>query len=151
MIWLLPIAALAALFIGFVTLWNRRLTHEIAERKRAEGSLQASEEQFRGLAEGSIQGIMVHQNRKLLYVNQALAEIFGYGSPEEVLGLGLSSPQFFAPEERERMNSYGEARLRGGEAEPTITLCCIAKISCGLRPSYGLLPVSARKSIAPRA
>ena len=88
---------------------------DITERKRAEMALRASEERFRGLIEGSIQGILVHRNLKPLFANRALAEIFGLGRPEEVLQL-KSVEVFIAPHERKRIRNYLGARLRGETA-----------------------------------
>ncbi len=58
------------------------LAHDVTERKRAEQSLQAAEQQFRGLVEQSIAGIYIIQKDKLVYVNPRLAEILGYDSAE---------------------------------------------------------------------
>ena len=46
LVWLLPIAAVAALLIGFVTVWNRRLAHEIAERVRTHLELASERERL---------------------------------------------------------------------------------------------------------
>ena len=65
---------------GFVT-----IATDITERKRAEAALMESEARFRNMVEGSIQGVsIVNAARKPLFVNQALANIFGYDSPEEI-------------------------------------------------------------------
>ena len=62
---------------------------DISERKRAEASLHAASEQFRGLVEQMITGIYVVQDKQFVYVNPRLAEIFGYGSAEDVIGLDV--------------------------------------------------------------
>ena len=58
----------------------------ITKRKRAEQALRAAEEQFRGLVEQSIAGIYIIQDGKFAYVNPRFAEIFGYGSADELIG-----------------------------------------------------------------
>jgi PAS domain S-box-containing protein len=60
---------------------------DITKLKQATTDLQNSEARFRALAEGSIQGILVHRNHKPLFVNQAFARIHGFASTDEILAL----------------------------------------------------------------
>jgi PAS domain S-box-containing protein len=62
------------------------IIRDITERIEAAQSLRAAEEQFRGLVEQSIAGIYLLQDNKFIYVNPRLIQIFGYGSPEELIG-----------------------------------------------------------------
>jgi diguanylate cyclase (GGDEF)-like protein/PAS domain S-box-containing protein len=93
------------------------LGNEIAERKQAEEALKSSEERFRNLIEGSIQGIFIHRDFKPLFVNQAFANILGYESADELLASIESIEDHHAPHERARLRGYKDARLRG-EAAP---------------------------------
>jgi PAS domain S-box-containing protein len=61
---------------------------DITERKKAEQALQENEERFRLLAESSLTGIYFFQEGHFLYVNKALASIFGYKVEELVGHLG---------------------------------------------------------------
>jgi len=79
--------------------------------------LKDSEDRFRNLIEGSIQGILIHRNWTPLFVNQAYASILGYDSPEELMALG-SVENHLAPYERDRRRRYMEARM-GGEPAPS--------------------------------
>ena len=93
-----------------VLLWT-----DITERKHAEAALEESEERFRNLIEGSVQGVLIHINHKPLFVNQAYAEIFGYPSQDVVMALE-NALDHVALHERDRMKAYTEARYEGQEA-----------------------------------
>ena len=100
--------------------WQGRRTVQVAlldvtERVRAERALQESEEAFRDIIEGSLQGSYVHENSRLLFVNRALAEIFGYGSAEELMEIGDLSC-LIDPEDLPRMEGYRERRQKGEPA-----------------------------------
>ena len=75
----------------FVEFGGRRAwvatAYDITERKRAEESLRAAEEQYRGLVEQSIAGIYIIQDGTFAYVNPRFAAIRGYGSAGEMFGL----------------------------------------------------------------
>ncbi len=83
---------------------------DITERKRAERALRESEERFRNLIEGSIEGILIERYRQPLFANQAFADILGYASPAEILALD-SIEAHVAPHERARLQRYAEARF----------------------------------------
>ena len=87
---------------------------DVTERKAAEVNLQSSEERFRNLIEGSIQGILIHDGKRHLFVNDSFAQIYGYSSPQEMLQIP-DPAVLYAPSERERITGYGQARLRGEE------------------------------------
>lgn len=89
---------------------------DVTERRSAEDALRESEERYRNLIEGSIQGIYIHQNWRPLFVNQAYADILGYGSPDEILAME-SFEHHIALHERPRLMSNLAARL-GGESVP---------------------------------
>ena len=59
---------------------------DITERKRADEALRAATEQFRGLVEQSIAGTYIIQDGTFAYMNPRFAEIFGYGSADELVG-----------------------------------------------------------------
>ena len=77
--------------------------------------MRESEERFRNLIEGSIEGIMIHSNFKMLFVNQTYADIFGFESPDEILAVDTAF-ELIAPYEADRIKRYAAARLRGDDA-----------------------------------
>ncbi len=89
---------------------------DITESKISEEVLRESEERFRNLIEGSVQGIYIHRDFKPLFVNQAFANILGYESANEFIAAMNLIDEHYAPHERARMRGYKEARLRGEEA-----------------------------------
>lgn len=93
--------------------------HDITERKQAKKAIEESETKFRNLAEGSLQGIIVHRDFKPLFVNQKCADIFGFSSPEEILKLDSILEVFWAPEEHERIRDYKDRRM-ADDAPPAI-------------------------------
>jgi len=87
----------------------------MAENTQLRIKLKDSEDRFRNLIEGSIQGILIHRHWTPLFLNRAYAEILGYDSPEELMALG-SVEKHLAPYERERRRRYMHARMRGEQA-----------------------------------
>ena len=63
---------------------------DVTERERLAQELRESEEKFRTLVEASLDGIVLHRDLKLLYVNRASLEMFGYEKPEDLIGRDLS-------------------------------------------------------------
>ena len=87
---------------------------DITKRKHAEDALFESEERFRNLIEGSIQGICIHKDLRPVFVNRAFADIHGY-TPNEILELGTLLP-LFSPLEHARLAGYKNNRMRGKDA-----------------------------------
>ncbi|MEE9146671.1 MAG: PAS domain S-box protein, partial [Candidatus Tectomicrobia bacterium] len=91
---------------------------DITARKQAEEVLRNSEKRFRNLVEGSIQGIVIHQDFKPLFANQAYADMHGYETPEDILLMDTVLP-LIAPHERDWLTRYKDARLQGAKDVPT--------------------------------
>jgi len=88
---------------------------QTADRQGAAEALRQSEARFRNLIEGSIQGIfIVDRDWRARFVNQSAVRIFGYGGADEILAMETVAP-LFAPEERERIRGFKDARLEGAE------------------------------------
>ncbi len=89
---------------------------DMTERKRAEEALRASEERYRRLVEGSLQGVCIVRDWVTLFANTALATMLGYESPGELVGLDARC--WIAPHEIARIEGYAAAQSRG-EPAPT--------------------------------
>ncbi len=87
----------------------------IIRRDELEKAFRESEDRFRDLVEGSIEGIMIHRDFKPLFVNSTYAEIFGFDSPEKVRALDWVL-ELAAPHVQARAMGYAAARLRGDDA-----------------------------------
>jgi PAS domain S-box-containing protein len=112
------IALALALPLGFLTifvsaLWHRRVAH--LEGHRAQQMIYESEQRFRDLIEGSVQGIIIHRAGQPLFVNSAFAAMLGATSPDAILAMP-SIEALYAPHERTRMRRYQKARMQGQEA-----------------------------------
>lgn len=71
-----------------------------------------SETMFRNLVEGSIEGIYVHRDFKILFANQAFADMLGYESPSALRELDYLN-EVIPPEDRSAARERNTARMRG--------------------------------------
>src|SRR4030065_838952 len=79
----------------------RMIIKDITEKKKLENKFQESREKFYSLFKSSMEGIVIHDNGKILEINDAFAIIFGC-SPSYADGRNLLD--FIAPEYKEAMN-----------------------------------------------
>ncbi len=98
---------------GFVITYT-----DVSEHKATEEALRASEAKFRSVIEGSIQGIcVIDTDWRLVFANQAAAEIFDYGTAEDLTAIE-SAVALIAPEDRDRLREYRDARFAGRDVPP---------------------------------
>ncbi len=90
---------------------------DVTERELLTRKLKESEEKYRLLAEGSLDGIMLHRDLKLVYVNRAALEMFGFQEPEELLGQDLTTLIELPSQE---VASHRLLRLLRGDKRPRI-------------------------------
>jgi len=81
------------------------------DKELAQEALKASEIRFRNLIEGSLQGIMIHKDFKPVFANQALADLFGFKNPKEMLSLD-SIERLIAQKDREAMQTAHRESLQ---------------------------------------
>jgi len=82
---------------------NTRLAQEIAERKRIEQELRQAEAKYRSIFENAVEGIFqTTEDGRYLSVNPALARIYGYETPEELMSslTNISGQLYVTPSRR---------------------------------------------------
>jgi two-component system sensor kinase FixL len=89
---------------------------DVTQRKEFERRLLDNEARYRSVVEGSLQGILIHQDERICYANAALARMFDYASPEELIGRPLWQT-FVQPENRAELEDRTR-RLLTGESVP---------------------------------
>ncbi|TFG89074.1 MAG: PAS domain S-box protein, partial [Candidatus Atribacteria bacterium] len=83
---------------------------DITRRKTAEKVLQESESKYKTLTENSLTGIFIHQNGKLIFVNDKFAAMHGY-KPEELLR--KSHLLLVHPDQKKNLKGIASKRLKG--------------------------------------
>ncbi len=84
---------------------------DMTEREQLSRELTDSEEKFRRLVETSLDGIVLHRDMKLLYVNRAALEMFDYQEPGQMLGGSLL--EFLDPKYRQAVSRWLGQMERG--------------------------------------
>jgi len=90
---------------------------DITEKRRTEELLRDSEERYRRLVELSPDGIAVHIEGKLVFVNDAVVKMFGGSSADELIGRSVI--EFVHPDYREVVKERIQKMRQGGPV-PTI-------------------------------
>ena len=90
---------------------------DMTKREQLARKLTDSEDKFRRLVETSLDGIVLHRDLKLLYVNRACLEMFRYREPEQMLNRSLL--QFVDPQYRQVVDRW-QTQLQRKAATPRI-------------------------------
>ena len=84
-----------------------------AERKELTRRIVETQQEYRSIVESSLDGIMIIQDGKLVYVNPSAVHLFGYGQSEDMQKLNLADT--IAPPHRASLEIIQEGRLLGDE------------------------------------
>ncbi|MDH5753479.1 MAG: ATP-binding protein, partial [Deltaproteobacteria bacterium] len=88
------------------------LVLESHNRRSIETELKITEQRYRNLVEGSIQGIMIHRTFVPIFVNKACARLMGYDSPEEALSHGTFKDYIHPDDYRRGWEEWSRAKER---------------------------------------
>jgi len=92
---------------------NQRLLEEAEERQRAQKVLRESEELYHRIAEQPFDGIYLHREGKIVFINQTGARLLGAESPEHVIGMSVLD--FIHPDYREFVSRRIDQIYREGK------------------------------------
>ena len=95
---------------------TRDLRDQIDERKISEETLRESQERYRALIENSPDAIVVHQDGRFVYANQAAVRLYGAASFEELEGKSIL--ELSHPDDREKI----AARIKQAAEGTTVAL-----------------------------
>lgn len=93
------------------------LIQDVTEAKQLTERLRQREEWFYAILNAALDGIVVEDDQRIVYANQAVARLYGVESPELLVGQDFSV--MCAPHEEGRLRSYTQRRMRGEPAPPT--------------------------------
>ena len=102
---------------------NRDLDRRVEARS---AQLRDSEQRLHQLVDSFVSGIYIHEDFAPIFANQTLLDMFGFDGLEDFLSIG-SAEVMMAPEERERIRGYLQARLRGDPAPTDYDFWAIKK------------------------
>ncbi len=77
---------------------------DVTDRERVRRDMETSERNFRNIVESSFQGIVIHDQRGILFCNPPAARIFGLDTMEDMTSF-LSLDQFVHPQDRARVSN----------------------------------------------
>ncbi|MDB9524476.1 adenylate/guanylate cyclase domain-containing protein [Oscillatoria sp. CS-180] len=101
---------------------NKLLLEEVRERKQVEDTLQQTQDKYRRIFENATEGIFQSsKDGTYISVNPALAQIFGYDSPEDLMEnlTNIGSQLYVQPKRRDELVVYLQQfkQIVGAESE----------------------------------
>jgi len=101
------------------------VTRDITDHKYAEAALKESEQKFRELSQSSPTAIMLHQNNRWVYANEAAETISGFSLQEL---LNQNTWDFIHPDYKQLVMAYGQKRQRGEAVKPGYEVKIVTKL-----------------------
>jgi PAS domain S-box-containing protein len=91
---------------------------DITEQRRSEEALRASEARYRALVESSPDGIGIHQDGRIVFINPAGARLLGAQNPDELVGKPIED--IIHPNYREVVRERIQRSLATGQPAPPL-------------------------------
>jgi PAS domain S-box-containing protein len=91
---------------------------DITEQRRSEEALRASEARYRALVESSPDGIGIHQDGRVVFINPAGARLLGAQNPDELVGKPIED--IIHPDYREVVRERIQRSLATGQPAPPL-------------------------------
>jgi PAS domain S-box-containing protein len=91
---------------------------DITEQRRSEEALRASEARYRALVESSPDGIGIHQDGRIVFINPAGARLLGAQNPDELMGKPIED--IIHPDYREVVRERIQRSLAEGQPAPPL-------------------------------
>lgn len=93
------------------------LIQDVTEAQHLNERLRQREEWFHAILNAALDGIIVEDDQRIVYANQAVARLYGVETPESLVGQEFAI--MCAPHEEGRLRDYAQRRMRGEAAPAT--------------------------------
>ncbi len=103
------------------------IVRDISERKRSEKALQESEQRYRELLDSSLQGVVVFQDMRIVYVNQTLLDALGFTENELKSLRWVEILKRIHPDDRRKFLERMRTTLKGAPIQERNVLRVIRK------------------------
>lgn len=94
------------------------ISRDVTDRKVAEQAARESDAAYRSLFELGPDGVAVHQDGRLVMINERGARLLGYSSPAELIGMPVE--ELLHPDDREMAAARIQAALNEGRWGPPV-------------------------------
>ncbi len=92
-------------------------TEHLVDHNEVTTRVEGSETRYRNIVEGTLHGIVIQQQGRIVYANPAMAKLFGYASPGAMIGLSTFE-DLVAEDERPLLRARTSAVYQGDQVQP---------------------------------